>query len=705
MDLEYYAYLARTIPARELARAMAARARRALRGGLRMALERSGAKPLLFQVPFRKRTQFALAAPRPAIIDVSQREETARLLRERWPEACAFVLREAEACRRGELPVFGKWKDCRKGAGIDIASIDYHRDPISQQGYDPAQPGMEVDFLQPGADAKAVWEIGRLQHLWRFAQARWLAESEAERSSWARAWIETVRQFRADNRVGLGVQWSCAMEVSARVMHAAMSFAYIQDDSAVDARVTGELFDFLEEHCLYIEDHLEETGAIRTNHYAADLVGLVVVGALFPELGRSRVWLREFGAKLWEEIPRQCRPDGTHFESSMGYQRLCAELFLAAVLAARAGGAPAPREVERTVAALFRSIADVLNPSGNIPQIGDLDSCRGLPLMPRAPLDCQYLPALGAAALRDARLRIPGIDCPVEVAWLLGPDGVRRFEALGAEARTGSVELGDAGIAVLRKAGGWLCLSAGPNGQGGTGGHAHNDKNGIELSWDDLDLVVDRGTFVYARDPRQRDARRGTAGHSTVQVDGLEQNRIIPGRLFALPDKSRARILRLERKDGVELATGEHHGYQKAGVLHRRVGALHGEARAAAIVDELYGSGSHALTLRWHVPHTDLVLRPADAAEGARLEKLHDAGLSFGYDLRRCVAVRRQGKEVALFAFGATLPWKLSILESDTSPGYAELRPARTILLDLSGEVPARLFTAVLILAHPSPDA
>ena len=45
------------------------------------------------------------------------------------------------------------------------------------------------------------------------------------------------------------------------------------------------------------------------------------------------------------------------------------------------------------------------------------------------------------------------------------------------------------------------------------------------------------------------------------------------------------------------------------------------------------------------------------------------------------------------------------MIETDVSPGYAELRPARTILLELSGEVPARLFTAVLFLADPQSDA
>ena len=701
VDLEYYAYLAQVIPPAELARAVAMRARKALGKGAKLLLEKSGARPFFFHVApdvRRRRALYALAGARPALMDGCERERTRALLRERFPEACAFVQREAEACRRGELPVFGKWKavtNGRKGEVIDY--IDYARDPIAHDVvYDVRVPGPAVKLFVPGADAKAAWEVGRMQHLWRFAQARWLADTAEERSQWARAFMESVRQFRADCPAGYGVQWSVAMEVSARAMHIAMAFAYVQDDPVIDPGFVAELFDLLEEHCLYIEEHLEETGAIRTNHYAADLVGLVVVGALFPELPRARVWLRSYGARLWDEIPRQCRADGTHFESSMGYQRLIGELFLAAILAARAGGAPAPREVEHAVAGLFRSLGDTLKPSGNIPQLGDLDSCRGLPLMPRTPLDCGYLPALGAAILGDPTLKLAGAPCPVEVAWLLGPSGFARFDRLPAQARAGNAVLPDAGVGILRAGDAYLCLTAGPNGQGGTGGHAHNDKNGVELSFGALDLIVDRGTFVYARDPAERNARRGTAGHSTVQVDGKEQNRIVPGRLFALPDRTRARVLSVTASGGDQgggVAVGEHHGYQKLGVLHRRTAALLPDA--AAFTDELNGEGEHAFDVRWIVPHTDLFERAATPGERARLLALSAHGQ---YDLHRCVAVRdATGKEIALFAFGATLPWQLSIAETDISPGYAEKAPARLIALRLQGAVPVRIFTAALV--------
>src|SRR5207248_10347058 len=110
--------------------------------------------------------------------------------------------------------------------------------------------------------------------------------------------------------------------------HAALAFVYVQDDPAVDADFVAELAEMLDEHCSYVEDHLEDTGAVRTNHYAADLVGLVVVGSIFPELPRARIWRDVYGRKLWDEVQRQVRRDGPHFESSTGYPPPTAELFL-----------------------------------------------------------------------------------------------------------------------------------------------------------------------------------------------------------------------------------------------------------------------------------------------------------------------------------------------------------------------------------------
>jgi len=204
---------------------------------------------------------------------------------------------------------------------------------------------------------------------------------------------------------------------------------------------------------------------------------------------------------------------------------------------------------------------------------------------------------------------------------------------------------------------------------------------------------------VYARDPAERDRRRGTAAHSTVQVDGAEQNRIIPGRLFALPDTSRARIRWMDRRNGLEMASGEHLGYQRLpqGVVHRRLAAL-GDG-FAAIQDDVYGAGEHVLEARWIVPQTACSVRSAAPGELRALAALSPGGFApDGFDAARCVEVRVGGKPFALFAFAATSSFELFVEDSDVSPGYAERAPARIVTLRLRGEVPARIWTAVLVL-------
>ncbi len=110
--------------------------------------------------------------------------------------------------------------------------------------------------------------------------------------------------------------------------------------------------------------------------------------------------------------------------------------------------------------------------------------------------------------------------------------GGRRRRA--ARGRAGADELPRAGIFVLANDRLHAVVRCGDVGQNGNGGHAHNDTLSFELSLDGRPLLLDSGTYVYTSDPRERNAFRGTAAHSTVVVAGEEINPIDPTRLFEL---------------------------------------------------------------------------------------------------------------------------------------------------------------------------
>ena len=70
----------------------------------------------------------------------------------------------------------------------------------------------------------------------------------------------------------------------------------------------------------------------------------------------------------------------------------------------------------------------------------------------------------------------------------------------------------------------YVLFNAGPVGTNGVGTHKHNDVLSLELHLGGEDILVDPGCFLYTGDPRMYDLFRGTSHHSTVKIDGREQN-------------------------------------------------------------------------------------------------------------------------------------------------------------------------------------
>jgi hypothetical protein len=158
-------------------------------------------------------------------------------------------------------------------------------------------------------------------------------------------------------------------------------------------------------------------------------------------------------------------------------------------------------------------------------------------------------------------------------------------------------------------------MRCGGYGQRGVGGHAHNDQLSIVLRFDGAPLVIDSGTCCYTSDPLWRDRYRGTAAHSTVVVDALEQSPVYDGRPFALPDGARARLLDLDDPGHAARIVGEHHGYRRlpSRAVHRRELLLDRERHAVLVTDTLLGHGPATVEARFQLGET--AVRPACLAE------------------------------------------------------------------------------------------
>ena len=448
----------------------------------------------------------------------------------------------------------------------------------------------------------------------------------------------------------------------------------------------------LSSHGRFLESHLEETDRPHT-HRLANMVALLHLGVIFPELPGARGY-RDLAARgIKEAMEKQVLDDGFTFEGSTAYHRLATELFTLALFVAHAGRVKLGDEYTRKLHDMFRAVRTYLTPAGTAPQIGDSDSGRAICLADRAPLEQGWLLPLGAALYRDSDLKLEGRDYCDEALFLMGPAGLDRFEQLPESFAPRSGALARAGLYFLRSRSAYCAISCGPNGQDGVGGHSHNDKLAVEIHSGGHPIIVDTGTFSFANDPIQRNAFRATSAHSTVQVDLVEQNRLPETRLFTLPDDARARALSFESTPARERFAGEHVGYERllTPVRHRRDVSFERNSRAFVIKDRLTGLAAHHVHSRFQLPDRDARVRAPTGEERLRLGGLPNA---HELDLSRVVELGPVGAPRALLAISAG---NVRLAPSWYSPGYGARRESLCVELELRDQLPLEISAAVLL--------
>jgi hypothetical protein len=117
----------------------------------------------------------------------------------------------------------------------------------------------------------------------------------------------------------------------------------------------------------------------------------------------------------------------------------------------------------------------------------------------------------------------------------------------------------DFGLYIFRSQRFFLAIRCGAIGQGGYGGHAHNDQLGIELNIDGKDLIKDPGTYRYTVSSEERRSYRSIKAHFTPRSGELE-----PGNLD-LGDEAQAKV----DFGGEHCFKGSHVGFGKR--IHRQV--------------------------------------------------------------------------------------------------------------------------------------
>jgi hypothetical protein len=521
-------------------------------------------------------------------LTADERDRVVEGVRTDHPEAVATAIRSADGVCAHTFDLLGS------GPTPLGPSIDWQRDFKSGFRWDPRGFSARLRYGDtPGADVKVPWELSRFQHLcalgkaYRFTgEGRYAAEFVAELTHWM-----------DENPPEFGVNWICSMDIAIRAFNWMWGYALFQEAPQVTPAFRRRLAGSLLAHGRHIRKHLERgADGITSNHYLADLVGLVGLGFACPAFREAQAW-REFSlAETFREIERQVHPDGVDYESSIPYHRLVAEMFLAVAILCRRNTVALPEPFLDRLRSMLDFTLWYTKPNGLAPQVGDADDGRlHIPADYGSwdPRDHRHLLATGGAFFgRDDWLRAAG-ERTEEAAWLLG--GSHRAGLPSAPPAVGSRAFPDGGIYLMRGRGLYLLIACGPVGTRGIGNHKHNDLLSFELHADGQDVIVDPGSYLYTPDAAARNRFRSTAAHNTVMVDGQEQNRFGEGGLFWLHADATPRCLAWQTESEPELFAGEHDGYTRLAdpVVHRREFRLDKRTRTLVITDRLLGSGRH----------------------------------------------------------------------------------------------------------------
>jgi uncharacterized heparinase superfamily protein len=397
--------------------------------------------------------------------------------------------------------------------------IDWHTDQISNVRW---SPNVFYKFTRTikssGSDIKWVRELSRGSHLIRLGQAyqMTLITNPPAADKYAEEGIQQILSWIDENPWPWGSNWQCTMDVGLRAINWLQLLDLIKDSlSLKDSRDIDTILISLYTHGKHIySNHEKYPGGITNNHYLSNLAAQIILGVSLSFVRDSKVWLDNGLAELKLEIEKQFLPEsGICFEASTGYNRLGYELLISVKLSLLAKNYSIPTWLEEAIRKMGQSIACLLKSNGEVPAFGDQDDGRVLNYYSHDLLSHKYL--LGWINQEDESSISP------ESLWTLA--SVSRRE-LHHQNSLDSFSFQDVGWHGWRKSGWDVTIICGPLGTSGTGGHSHNDQLSFDLAVEGINFIADPGTFAYTSFPDQRNLFRSTSMHSTVSLQGIEQN-------------------------------------------------------------------------------------------------------------------------------------------------------------------------------------
>lgn len=611
--------------------------------------------------------------------DLSERERIIAELKSQFASGSQKILADAEAICAHRFRIFA-YPEVSCGPKIpwrhDLvhgveSSLDHHASIAC------------LDFRSVG-DSKNVWEISRHQYFVSLGLAYLLTGEDRFAEEGLVQWEHWVQQ----NPYRRGINWASSLEVAFRSWSWMWTLYLLLGSRALTGERIGRLTLALSRNAKFVAENLSTYFAPNT-HLLGEGFSLFVVGLLLPELQDAPAW-RERGQQiLIEEMQKQVRDDGSHFEQSFFYHRYAVEFFLCAAILADRNRCSFPDTYRRRLERMLEYFVHTSWPSGFHASMGDSDGGRLIPFGPLNAEDHRPVLSTGATYFRRGDFRNAAGGMDQQTLWLLGPDAAAQFAALEPTApSTASRTFPDAGTVTMRTD--WspdakfLLFDAGPQGMRASA-HGHADALSFVCAAQGVEWLVDPGTYVYSASRPWRDFFRSTAAHNTLTVDGFDQ--AVPVDWFKWRKLPQVVLERTFSHPSLDYAVGSHNGYARLGepVLHRRH-IVFVKPDYWVISDELTGRGVHRVSVFFHV------------APGVSLESTEQGWLA-----------KKGSERLLLMTLGSELEFRVvtgekSPIQGWYSADYGHRQPASVLVGEGEITLPARFDWLIWTVEGEQPE-
>ncbi|KXS55374.1 MAG: heparinase II/III [Marinobacter sp. T13-3] len=464
----------------------------------------------------------------------------------------------------------------------DCVSIpDWHQSVLSgERCRDSQQPWYAIpDFTDEIGDIKGIWELSRFD--WLLGFAREVAEGDPDSLNKLQTWLESWVQ---ENPPYLGPNWKCGQEASIRVMHLAMAAIVLEQ---VD-QPEKALLELVAVHLKRIAPTIQYAIAQDNNHGTSEAAALFIGGSWLAKHGNSQgeVWQKKGRKWLENRARRLIENDGSFSQYSVNYHRVMLDTFSMVEVWRRALQLPEfSHRWDTRAAAATEWLRALLQPEGDVPNLGANDGARLLPLAARDYRDFRPSTQLASVLFcgRKAVAELGEWDAPLRLL------GIQLPKALAPQPENAQFDNG--GYVVMRK-NHCFALFRYPRFRFRPG---QADALHLDVWLDGRNILRDGGSFSYNTEEPWQSYFPGVEGHNTVQFDGRDQMPRLSRFLFGEWLKTQSFEPLTESAEGLSTLAG-YRDYE--GAFHTRKVIL-GDNRLS-IEDDIGGFAKNAI-LRWRL--------------------------------------------------------------------------------------------------------